>query len=112
MRTLALIVVTVLLGMSPALASPEKLVGSWKVVDAKGPYAKGNKKQTYTFNKDGTMKISWNRGKWKLAGSELSFIYGAKGNVVIKSDVEFKGDDMLIIKIRNSDGQVLTLKKK
>ena len=112
MRTFALVMVAILIGAAPAFADADKLVGVWKVIDAKGPYAKGNKKQTYTFNKDGTMKISWNRGKWKLAGKELSFIYGAKGNVVIKSDIEFKGDDMLIIKIRNSNGQVLTLKKK
>lgn len=92
----------------PAFASAEKLVGVWKVADAKGPYAKTNKRQTYTFNKDGTMKVSWNKGKWKLMDKELHFIYG---KVVLKSDIEWKDDDTVIVKIRNSDGQVLTLKR-
>lgn len=107
------LVVLALVGFlaAPAAASPEKLVGVWKVVEAKGPEANSNKGQTYTFNKDGTMKVSYNPAKWKLNGKELSFLFGKTGNIVIKSDVEWPSKDTMIVKVRNSNGQVMTMKR-
>lgn len=108
MRVLVLAAVILSATTLTVWANAEKLVGVWQVVKAEGPYAKSNKGLKYTFNKDGTMKVSWNKGQWKLKDSELSFIYG---KVVLKSDITFTDDGMLVIKIRNSNGQVLTLKK-
>ena len=111
MRLLTVVSLFLICLAAPAFASAEKLVGVWKVVDAKGPESKSNKGLTYTFNKDGTMKVSYNPAKWQLSGAELSFLFGPKGNIVIKSDVEWPAKDTMIIKVRNSGGQVMTLKR-
>lgn len=111
MRIAVVLLALIMMGAPPAYADSSKLIGVWKVVDAKGPESKSNKGLTYTFNKDGTMKVSYNPAKWKLAGKELSFLFGKTGNIVIKSDVEWPAKDTMVVKVRNSGGQIMTMKR-
>lgn len=88
-----------------------KLVGTWKVVKAEGPDAKSSMGLTYVFNKDGTMKVSWNKGKWQMDGAVLKFLYGPKGNIVVPWDVAFQGADMVVLTNQTNRKQVFTLKR-
>lgn len=111
MRVAVVLIALIMAGAPPAFADAAKLVGVWKVVDAKGPESKSNKGLTYTFNKDGSMKVSSNPAKWKLVGKELSFLFGKTGNIVIKSDVAWPAKDTMVVTVRNSGGQIMTMKR-
>lgn len=93
----------------PATAADESIVGSWKVVEAKGPDAKANKGQTYTFEKDGNMNVSrYTKGKYTFDGKVVTIMFGT---IKMLADVSFPSKDMMVYKLRNSGGQEFTMKK-
>ena len=94
----------------PAFAESPSIVGSWKIVEAKGSMAGSNKGQTYNFNKDGTMNISRiTKAKYTFDGKVVTLMFSK--TMQMKADVSFKGKDELVYKLRNSD-KVFTMKRK
>ena len=108
-RLTAVLFVVVAWIASPALAADPSIVGTWKVVEAKGSMAKSNKGQTYTFNKDGTMNISRiTKAKYTFDGKVVTLQFTK--TMKMQADVAFKGKDDMVYKLRNSD-QVFMMKR-
>lgn len=94
----------------PVLAETPSIVGSWKIIEAKGSMSKSNKGQTYNFNKDGTMNISRiTKAKYTFDGKVVTLMFSK--TMQMMADITFEGRNKLIYKLRNSD-QIFTMKRK
>ena len=94
----------------PALADTPSIVGSWKIIEAKGSMSKSNKGQTYNFNTDGTMNISnITKAKYTFDGKVVTLMFSK--TMHMQADITFKGKNVLVYKLRNSN-QVFTMKRK
>ncbi len=106
---LSFFLVVAFAGATPSLAADPSIVGSWKVTEAKGPGAKDNTGQTYTFEADGNMNISrYTKGKYTFDGKVVTIMFGT---IKFVADVTFPAADTMIYKLRNSGGQEFTMKK-
>lgn len=110
-RYLVLVIAALVVSVGgPALAETPSIVGSWKIVEAKGSMSKSNKGQTYNFNKDGTMNISRiTKAKYTFDGKVVTLMFSK--TMQMKADITFKGRNELVYKLHNSD-QVFTMKRK
>lgn len=109
-RYVAILVVAIFVSATgPALAQAQSIVGSWKIVEAKGSMSNSNKGQTYNFKKDGTMNISRiTKAKYAFDGKVVTLMFSE--TMQMKADVTFKGKNEMVYRLRNSD-QVFTMKR-
>jgi len=110
-RTIAILVAVIVVSVTgPALAQTPSVVGSWKIVEAKGSMANTNKGQTYNFKADGTMNISnITKAKYTFDGKVITLIFSK--TLQMKADVTFTNNRVMVYRLRNSD-QVFTMRRK
>jgi hypothetical protein len=84
------------------------LVGSWKVAEATGPVASGNKGVTYKFSKDGKVVLGgFNKCTYVHKAPDLTITCG-KVKISFKAVLK-DGDKTLVLS--NVAKQVMTLKR-
>ncbi len=110
-RTVVILMAVFLAGLAgPALAEAPSIVGSWRIVEARGSMSRSNKGHIYNFNKDGTMNISnITKAKYTFDGKVVTLVFSK--TMQMKADITFKGRNELIYSLRNSD-QVFTMRRR
>jgi hypothetical protein len=87
-------------------AAGKGLPGTWKVTDAAGEGAGGNKGTVYKFDKDGKLLLGgFNKCTYTHTSPDLAF---KCGTVTIKWKAELKPDGKTLV-LKNAAKQVLTL---
>ncbi len=110
-RYVAILIAAIVVSVAgPALAQTPSVVGSWKIVEAKGSMANTNKGQIYNFKPDGTMNISRiTKAKYTFDGKVITLMFSK--TMQMKADVTFTGRNQMVYRLRNSN-QVFTMKRK
>ena len=95
-------------GAAKKTAMAKGIVGSWKVAEASGPGASGNKGVSYKFDGDGNVVLGgFNKCTYTHTAPDLAI---KCGTVTIKWKTELKDGDKTLV-LKNAAKQVLTLKR-